>query len=43
MAIGGKERTESCFCEVLDQAGLKVDGIHRAAVGTYAIVEASLK
>lgn len=44
MAIGGKERTERNFRDVVEEAGLKVDGVYRAhGQTTYAIVEASLK
>jgi len=43
LCIGGKERTEKGFRDVLDQAGLKVDGIHRAPGLEFGIVEASLK
>ncbi|KAJ5165074.1 S-adenosyl-L-methionine-dependent methyltransferase [Penicillium coprophilum] len=43
LCIGGKERTERTFRKVLDEAGLVVDGIHRAPGLEYGIVEASLK
>ncbi|KXG50021.1 O-methyltransferase, family 2 [Penicillium griseofulvum] len=43
LCIGGKERTEQNFREVLDKAGLRVDSIHRAPGLEYGIVEASLK
>ncbi|KAE8391672.1 S-adenosyl-L-methionine-dependent methyltransferase [Aspergillus alliaceus] len=43
LCIGGKERTERNFREVLDQAGLAIDSIHRAPGLEYGIVEASLK
>lgn len=43
LCIGGKERTESNFRYLLDQAGLKIDGIHRAPGLEFGIVEASLK
>ncbi|KAJ5958638.1 S-adenosyl-L-methionine-dependent methyltransferase [Penicillium vulpinum] len=43
LCIGGKERTERNFCEVLDEAGLVIDGVHRASGLEYGIVEASLK
>ncbi|KAI0547170.1 S-adenosyl-L-methionine-dependent methyltransferase [Xylaria curta] len=43
LCIGGKERTERNFREVLDQAGLAIDGIHRAPGLEFGIVEASLK
>jgi hypothetical protein len=43
LCIGGKERTERNFREVLEEAGLMVDGIHRSPGLEYGIVEASLK
>lgn len=43
LCIGGKERTERGFREVLDRAGLAVDGVHRAPGLEFGIVEASLK
>ncbi|KAK8108548.1 hypothetical protein PG984_014349 [Apiospora sp. TS-2023a] len=43
LCIGGKERTERGFREVLDRAGLTVDGVHRAPGLEFGIVEASLK
>jgi len=44
MAIGGKERTEKDFKDVIDAAGLKLDGVYRAGEhNTFAIIEASLK
>ncbi|KAK7961069.1 hypothetical protein PG996_011709 [Apiospora saccharicola] len=43
LCIGGKERTERGFREVLDEAGLVVDGVHRAPGLEFGIVEASLK
>ncbi|KAI0860628.1 S-adenosyl-L-methionine-dependent methyltransferase [Xylaria cubensis] len=43
LCIGGKERTEQNFREVLDEAGLAIDGIHRAPGLEFGIVEASLK
>ncbi|OQE39936.1 hypothetical protein PENCOP_c006G03060 [Penicillium coprophilum] len=43
LCIGGKERTERNFRKVLDEAGLTVNGIHRAPGLEYGIVEASLK
>ncbi|KAK4497527.1 hypothetical protein PRZ48_011978 [Zasmidium cellare] len=44
MGIGGKERTEGGFRDVLERAGLVVEGVHRAGGGRrYAVVEARLK
>jgi hypothetical protein len=43
LCIGGKERTERNFREVLDEAGLMIDSIHRAPGLEFGIVEASLK
>lgn len=44
MAIGGKERTEKDFKDVIDAAGLKLDGVYRAGEhNTFAIMEASLR
>ncbi|KAJ5117827.1 S-adenosyl-L-methionine-dependent methyltransferase [Penicillium atrosanguineum] len=43
LCIGGKERTERNFREVLDEAGLTIDSIHRASGLEFGIVEASLK
>ena len=44
MAIGGKERTEKDFKDVIDAAGLKLDGVYKAGEhNTFAIMEASLK
>lgn len=43
LCIGGKERTEQNFREVLDQAGLTIDSIHRAPGLEFGIVEANLK
>jgi hypothetical protein len=43
LCIGGKERTERNFREVLDEAGLTIDSIHRAPGLEFGIVEASLK
>lgn len=43
LCIGGKERTEQDFRQVLDRAGLKIDGLHRASGLEFGIVEASLK
>ncbi len=44
MAIGGKERTEKDFRDVIDAAGLKLDGVYRAGEhNTFAVIEASLK
>nr|D7PI17.1 RecName: Full=O-methyltransferase gsfC; AltName: Full=Griseofulvin synthesis protein C [Penicillium aethiopicum]ADI24955.1 GsfC [Penicillium aethiopicum] len=42
LGIGGKERTEQNFREVLYEAGLTIEGIHRAPGLEYGIMEASL-
>lgn len=41
LCIGGKERSEKDFRKVLDKAGLKMDGLHRAPGLEFGIVEAS--
>ena len=44
LCIGGKERTEKNFREVLEAAGLKLNAVYRApGMSNYGIVEASLK
>lgn len=44
LCIGGKERTERNFREVLEKAGLEVDGVHMAGGKLmYGIIEASLR
>ena len=44
LCIGGKERTEANFREMLGEAGLKLDAVYEAGGDrTFAVVEASLK
>ncbi|KAF7191609.1 O-methyltransferase gsfC [Pseudocercospora fuligena] len=43
MVIGGKEKTETNFREVIERVGLKVEGVYRAeGKGSYGLVEAKL-
>ncbi|KAL9092546.1 MAG: hypothetical protein Q9165_004350 [Trypethelium subeluteriae] len=43
MPVGGKERTKEMFQDVLDKAGLQLDGVYPAPHSEQAILEASLK
>jgi len=43
LAIGGKERSEKEFSEILDRAGLRLVKVWPFATGEQAVVEASLK
>jgi len=41
--IGGKERTEAMFVDILDKAGLELVKVYRADIGAGALVEARTK
>ena len=43
LAMGGKERTEQHFMNILDEAGLTLVKVWKAGVGAGALVEAKLK
>jgi len=43
MAMGGKERTEAMFRDILEKSGLELVKVHRASFGVQALVEARLK
>jgi hypothetical protein len=41
--MGGKERTEAMFADILDKAGLELVKVYRADIGAGALVEARTK
>ncbi len=43
LTMGGKERTEKGFSEILDKAGLELVKVHRASYGAGALVEGRSK
>ena len=43
MAMGGKERTEAMFQDILDKSGLELVKVWRASFGVQGLVEARLK
>jgi len=43
LVIGGKERTEAMFVDILDKAGLELVKVHRPDIGAGALVEARTK